>query len=115
MKRPQPDVGFAYVAHALARRAEEVHVRLAARGVECASRFEVAGRGGRMSTAAGRVSALVEPADHVNGMAATEPALPTWRGTLAGAAPSLDTRTASEPPRTSGLVTVPGPLARGRR
>ena len=110
MKRPQFDVGFAYAAHVLARRAEEVHVRLAANGVECASRFEIAGRSGRLAAWTER-GPIDERMARVS-MAPTEPALPIWRGTLAGPASSSD---ATNEPRTSGLVVIPGPLTRGRR
>jgi hypothetical protein len=61
MKRPVA-IGFAHAVHALIRRAQETHVRLAAQGIDGESRFELAER--------------------ANGTAPTEPAIPIWRGTI---------------------------------
>ena len=55
-------LGFAHAVHALMRRAQETHVRLAANGIEGTSRFELAPR--------------------ATGTAPTEPAIPIWRGAL---------------------------------
>lgn len=55
-------LGFANAVHALMRRAQETHVRLAANGVEGESRFELA--------------------PQASGTAPTEPAMPIWHGAL---------------------------------
>lgn len=55
-------LGFANAVHALVRRAQETHVRLAANGVEGESRFALA--------------------PQPSGTAPTEPAIPIWRGVL---------------------------------
>lgn len=62
MKRPPWNLPFVAAAHALARRAQETHVRLAAQGIEGMSRFELATR--------------------ASGTAPTEPAIPIWRGAI---------------------------------